>query len=38
MNEGSLHNFNKTAHENFIPFEQLAIEKLIHSPLLHVDE
>ncbi len=38
VSEGSLHNFNKTAFEKRMPYEQIAIEKLTHSPLLHVDE
>jgi len=38
ISEGSLHNFNKTAYQKLLPFEQIAIEKLVHAPLLHVDE
>ena len=38
LSEGSLHNFNKEAFTKLDPFETQSINKLIQSPLLHVDE
>jgi len=35
---GSVYNFNEDAYERLKLFEALVKEKLIHSPLVHVDE